>query len=125
MFAACRDGAVLGAKCDHPAVAGEVWSFPGRPGICDERALRRGPPARHAHCPSLRGIAMPELSPQTGDKLKKVATPTLMTALYRRGLRNQWIQDVHLINTAAAPMVGVAFNLRYMAAREEPKKLQG
>ena len=55
---------------------------------------------------------MPELSPQTRDKLKKVATPTLMTALYRRGLRNQWIQDVHLINPAATPMVGIAFTLR-------------
>src|SRR2546421_9472150 len=52
---------------------------------------------------------MPELSPQTRDKLKKVATPTLMTALYRRGLRNQWIQDA---NPAATPMVGIAFTLR-------------
>ena len=67
---------------------------------------------------------MPELSPQTRDKLKKVATPTLMTALYRRGLRNQWIQDVHLINTAATPMVGIAFTLRYMPAREDLNKLE-
>ena len=62
---------------------------------------------------------MPELSPQTRDKLKKVATPTLMTALFKRGLRNQWIQDVHLINPAATPMVGIAFTLRYMPARED------
>jgi regulator of RNase E activity RraA len=67
---------------------------------------------------------MPELSPQTRDKLKKVATPTLMTALYRRGLRNQWIQDVHLINPAATPMVGIAFTLRYMPAREDLNKLE-
>src|ERR1700674_4231848 len=66
---------------------------------------------------------MPELSLQTRDKLKKVATPTLMTALYRRGLRNQWIQDVHLINPAATPMVGIAFTLRYMPAREDLNKL--
>src|SRR5437867_3401920 len=56
---------------------------------------------------------------KTREKLKKVATPTLMTALYRRGLRNQWIQDVHLINPAATPMVGIAFTLRYMPARED------
>jgi regulator of RNase E activity RraA len=62
---------------------------------------------------------MPELNPQTRDKLGKVATPTLMTALYKRGLRNQWIQDVHLINPAATPMVGTAFTLRYMPARED------
>jgi hypothetical protein len=67
---------------------------------------------------------MPELSPQTRDKLKKVATPTLMTALYRRGLRNQWIQDVHLINPAATPMVGIAFTLRYIPAREDLNKLE-
>jgi regulator of RNase E activity RraA len=67
---------------------------------------------------------MPELSPQTREKLKKVTTPTLMTALYRRGLRNQWIQGVHLINTAATPMVGIAFTLRYMPAREDLNKLE-
>jgi regulator of RNase E activity RraA len=67
---------------------------------------------------------MPELSPQTRDKLKKVATPTLMTALFRRGLRNQWIQDVHLINPAATPMAGIAFTLRYMPAREDLNKLE-
>jgi len=67
---------------------------------------------------------MPELSPQTRDKLKKVATPTLMTALFKRGLRNQWIQDVHLINPAATPMVGIAFTLRYMPAREDLNKLE-
>src|SRR5215470_6409868 len=67
---------------------------------------------------------MPELSPQTRDKLKKVATPTLLTALYRRGLRNQWVQDVHLINPTATPMVGSAFTLRYMPAREDLNKLE-
>ena len=62
---------------------------------------------------------MSTLRPETRDKLKTVATPTLMTALYKRGLRNQWIQDVHLINPAASPMVGIAFTLRYMPARED------
>jgi regulator of RNase E activity RraA len=59
------------------------------------------------------------LTPETRDKLKTVATPTLLTALYKRGLRNQWIQDVHRINPAAGPMVGEAFTLRYMPARED------
>jgi len=64
-------------------------------------------------------LPMSTLCPETRDKLKTVATPTLMTALYKRGLRNQWIQDVHLINPAASPMVGIAFTLRYMPARED------
>jgi regulator of RNase E activity RraA len=59
------------------------------------------------------------LKPETRDKLKSVATPTLMTALYKRGLRNQWIQDVRRINPAAGTMVGEAFTLRYMPARED------
>jgi hypothetical protein len=52
---------------------------------------------------------MTGLKPETREKLKTVATPTLMTALYKRGLRNQWIQDVHRINQDAGPMVGEAF----------------
>jgi regulator of RNase E activity RraA len=59
------------------------------------------------------------LSEATREKLKKVATPTIMTALFKRGLRNQWIQDVRRINPAAGPMVGEAFTLRYMPARED------
>src|SRR3954463_8217485 len=62
---------------------------------------------------------MSNLKPETREKLKKVATPTLMTALYKRGLRQQWIQDVRCINPSAAPMVGEAFTLRYMPARED------
>jgi regulator of RNase E activity RraA len=66
---------------------------------------------------------MTGLKPETREKLKKVATPTLMTALYKRGLRNQWIQDVHRINRGTGPMVGEAFTLRYMPAREDLNQL--
>jgi len=63
---------------------------------------------------------MSKLKPETREKLKKIATPTLMTALYKRGLRNQFIQDVHRINTRVKEtMVGEAFTLRYMPARED------
>ena len=44
---------------------------------------------------------MSGLKPETREKLKTVATPTLMTALYKRGLRNQLIQDVHPLNRNA------------------------
>ncbi|MDB5591888.1 ribonuclease activity regulator RraA [Enterovirga sp.] len=59
------------------------------------------------------------LSAATRDKLKKVSTATLTTALFKRGLRNQWIQNVQPINPSAGPMVGEAFTLRYMPARED------
>ncbi len=52
-------------------------------------------------------------------KLKAVSVATLTTALYKRGLRNQFIQDVHPLNRAAGNMVGEAYTLRYMPARED------
>lgn len=53
------------------------------------------------------------------DKLKAVSVATLTTCLFKRGLRNQFIQDVHPLNPAAGPMVGEAFTLRYIPARED------
>jgi regulator of RNase E activity RraA len=62
---------------------------------------------------------MSTLSPGTRDKLKTVSTATLTTALFKRGLRNQYIQDVHPLNPQAGTMVGEAFTLRYIPARED------
>ncbi len=59
------------------------------------------------------------LSDETRAKLKTVSVATLTTALFKRGLRSQFIQDVHPLNPAAGPMVGEAFTLRYMPARED------
>src|SRR5215510_8617692 len=62
---------------------------------------------------------MSKLKAETRDKLKGVSTATLCTALYKRCLRNQFIQDVHPLNPEAGPMVGEAFTLRYIPARED------
>lgn len=59
------------------------------------------------------------LKPETRAKLQTVSTPTIATALYKRGLRNQVIQDVTPLNPALPTMVGEAFTLRYMPARED------
>lgn len=59
------------------------------------------------------------LSAATRDKLKTVSTATLCTALFKRGLRNQYIQDVRPLNPKAGPMVGEAYTLRYIPARED------
>jgi regulator of RNase E activity RraA len=48
-----------------------------------------------------------------------VSTATLCTALFKRGLRNQFIQDVHPLNPNLPNMVGEAFTLRYIPARED------
>jgi regulator of RNase E activity RraA len=63
------------------------------------------------------------LSAHTRAKLMTVSTATLCTALYKRGLRNQFIQDVRPVNTdlqrTLPNMVGEAFTLRYIPARED------
>jgi hypothetical protein len=41
---------------------------------------------------------MSELTSSTREKLKTVSTATLCTALFKRGLRNQFIQDVRPLN---------------------------
>jgi regulator of RNase E activity RraA len=59
------------------------------------------------------------LSSTTRDKLKTVSTATLCTALFKRGLRNQFIQDVRPLNATLPNMVGEAYTLRYIPARED------
>jgi regulator of RNase E activity RraA len=59
------------------------------------------------------------LSKITRDKLKTVSTATLCSALFKRGLRNQFIQNVLPLNSQLPNMVGEAFTLRYIPARED------
>lgn len=59
------------------------------------------------------------LSAETREKLKNVSTATLSTALFKLGLRNQFIQDVHPLGATKGNMVGEAFTLRYIPARED------
>jgi len=59
------------------------------------------------------------LKVSTRDKLKTVSTATICTALYKRGFRNQMIQDVQPLDPGKPTMVGEAFTLRYMPARED------
>jgi len=59
------------------------------------------------------------LTASTRDKLKTVSSATICTALYKRGFRNQMIQDVQPLDPGKPTMVGEAFTLRYMPARED------
>ncbi len=63
------------------------------------------------------------LNPTTRDQLAHVSTATICTALFKRGLRNQFIQDVRPVNPQRDPkapnMVGEAFTLRTIPARED------
>lgn len=51
--------------------------------------------------------------------LLKVSTATLTTALFKRGLRNVCVQGVLPFNPAASRMVGEAYTMRYIPARED------
>lgn len=66
---------------------------------------------------------MSEISPDTIEKLRGVSVATLATALFKRGLRNQVIQDVRPVAQKGRNMVGPAFTLRYMPAREDRNTL--
>src|SRR6202008_162716 len=66
---------------------------------------------------------MSKLSDATRNKLKTISTATVATALFKRGLRIQCIQDVHPLSPDQPTMVGEAFTLRYMPAREDLNKL--
>lgn len=59
------------------------------------------------------------LSANSRDRLKTVSTATLTTVLLKRGLRNVFIRGIHKINPEAPRMVGEAFTLRYIPARED------
>ena len=60
------------------------------------------------------------LKTETKEKLLGVATATLATALFKRGLRNQMIQGVLPVGPAKGRnMVGPAYTLRYIPARED------
>jgi regulator of RNase E activity RraA len=59
------------------------------------------------------------LKPETRARLTSVSVATLCTALFKRGMRRQFIQDVHPLDPGKPNMVGEAFTLRYMPARED------
>ena len=67
---------------------------------------------------------MTALSDETRARLMGVSVATLSTALFKRGLRNQTIQDVAPLAPKGRNMVGPAFTLRYIPAREDLNQLE-
>ena len=59
------------------------------------------------------------LSDKAREALRHVSTATLTTVLFKRGLRNAYIQGVGPLNPDAPTMVGEAFTLRYIPSRED------
>jgi regulator of RNase E activity RraA len=63
------------------------------------------------------------MTPESRALYKKISTATLTTVLFKRGLRNVFIQGIFLLNRDAPRMVGEAFTLRYIPAREDIDQL--
>ena len=66
---------------------------------------------------------MTSLSAENRERLKKVSTATLTTVLFKRGFRNVFLQGIFLLNPKAPRMVGEAYTLRYIPAREDLDQL--
>jgi regulator of RNase E activity RraA len=63
------------------------------------------------------------MNEDTRRKLAAVSTATLTTVLFKHGFRNAFLQGVRLINPAAPRLVGPAYTLRYIPAREDLDRL--
>jgi regulator of RNase E activity RraA len=59
------------------------------------------------------------LAPLTVQRLHAVSTATLTTVLFKRGFRNAFMQGLRPLNPEAARVVGRAYTLRYIPARED------
>jgi regulator of RNase E activity RraA len=67
---------------------------------------------------------MSTLTDHTRNLLTRVSTATIATALYKRGFRQQFVQNVLPLSSLNKSMVGEAFTLRYMPAREDLNGLE-
>ncbi|MEC9343722.1 MAG: ribonuclease activity regulator RraA [Pseudomonadota bacterium] len=63
------------------------------------------------------------LSEMTRSALMRISTASIATALFKRGLRNQFMQGVVPVSRKPRNMVGQAFTLRYMPAREDRNEI--
>ena len=63
------------------------------------------------------------MTPENRKRLESVSTATLTAVLFKRGFRNAFTQGVFLLNRNAPRMVGEAYTLRYIPAREDLDQL--
>lgn len=59
------------------------------------------------------------LTPQAIETLKRVSTATITTVLLKKGLRNVWMRGSRPLRQGQARLVGRAFTLRFVPARED------
>lgn len=62
---------------------------------------------------------MNQLSPDVREALLKLGTSTLTGALSRHGFRNLYMQGVHPLSPDQPRLVGIAYTMRFIPARED------
>ena len=63
------------------------------------------------------------IAEETLSILRETSTATIATLLFKRGIRNAFVQGVGRLGPHKPRMVGPAFTLRYIAAREDTDQL--
>jgi regulator of RNase E activity RraA len=59
------------------------------------------------------------LTPQAIETLKQISTATITTVLLKKGLRNIWMRGTRPLRPGQERLVGPAFTLRFVPARED------
>ena len=59
------------------------------------------------------------LSNELKKTFSNASVATICTALFKKGLKNQFIQGVSPLNKKISKMLGLAFTVRYIPARED------
>src|SRR5512143_833261 len=59
------------------------------------------------------------LAPAVVDKLSRITTATITTLLLKQGLRNVWMRGTRPLSPGQPRIVGPAFTLRFVPARED------
>ena len=60
----------------------------------------------------------------TQEKFRIISVATIATALFKKGLKNQCIQGISPIKSGQSKMVGQAYTLRYIPAREDLNSIE-
>jgi regulator of RNase E activity RraA len=94
-------------RCAHAYLSGPDW---------DLRRRRREAPHE---CGGAMTDHRPGLAEDTRRLLELTTTATLTTQLFKRGFRNTFVQGVRRLTPVQGVMVGEAFTLRMIPARED------
>lgn len=84
-----------------------------------------GAAAGHPAFCRLAANVMTDLRNSTRESLLTVATSTLTGALFRRGFRNMFLQDVFPLRPSQPRMVGLAYTMRFIPIREDMNPPKG